>query len=258
MNRTIRTPIKWIPWIIMVMSSIAVQPLSIASAQLTSAPSFRVETDIYEGESVSPQSQHLLLFDSGVVYDLPIGLGTTFTVFDVPRERVVLLHKTARVKTSIATDTLVQMMAQLRAEAAEKGVGEKLGIDAKIVTGALPNSFAVSFGDSRYEATTQDVNNRMIAAEFASFTAWASRLNIARHLGSPPFARIALADYIAAEERMPRQVKLSVKRGFKTRVFRSEHLLVERLSDLDRKKISDVGGMIATYAEVDFSEFPSE
>jgi hypothetical protein len=248
--------------LIMALLSLAVAVSASAELPLIAAPSFRVETDIYEGDATTPQTRHLILFDAGVVYDLPVDLGPTMTVFDVPRGRVVLLHKTSRVKSSITTDTLIQMTAQLRAAAAAQGAAEKLGIDAKIVPATDPYSYTVAFGDSRYEATTQPVNNTKIAAEFASFTAWASRLNIARHVGSPPFARIALAEQMAAEERLPRQVKLQVKLGvrggFKTRTYRSEHLVVERLSDLDRKKISDVGGMMATFTEVDFSEFPSD
>lgn len=263
MNRSTCLPGKRLTSaLIMALFSLAFASSADAELPLPVAPSFRVETDIYEGDTTTPQTRHLILFDSGVVYDLPVDMGPTMTVFDVPRGRVVLLHKTSRVKTLITTDTLIQMTAQLRAAAESQGASSKLGIDAKIVPASEAYSYTVAFGDSRYDATTQPVNNTKIAAEFASFTAWASRLNIARHVGSPPFARIALAEQMAAEERLPRQVKLQVKLGvrggFKTRTFRSEHLLVERLSDLDRKKISDVGGMMATFAEVDFAEFPSD
>lgn len=230
-----------------------------ATTPLAVYPSFRVETDIYEGEATAPQSQHLILFDSGVVYDLPVGQGATITVFDVPRGRVVLIHKTSRVRTSIETDTLVQMTAQVRAAAAEAGAGQALGLDAKVVPlGDKVGTYELVFAGNRYQATAQTVTDPAIAADFASFTAWASRLNITRHIGSPPFARITLADFLAAEKSLPRQVKLEVRRGLKTRTFRSEHIIVERLSDLDRKKISDVGGMMATFQEVDFSEFPSD
>ncbi len=219
-------------------------------------PSFRVETDLYEGDATAPQSQHLILFDAGAVYDLPVGQGSVITVFDVPRNRIVLIHKVSRVRTSISTDTLIQMTAQLRAAAA--GQATALGLNAKVIPGPLPDSYVVEFGSNRYEATGQPVTDAAIAAEFASFTAWASRLNIARHVGSPPFARITLADHLAAEKLLPRELKLDIKIGLKSRKYRSENLVVERLSDLDRKKINDVGGMIATFTEVEFAEFPAE
>lgn len=221
-------------------------------------PSFRVETDLFEGDATTPQSQHLILFDSGVAYDLPVGNGSVITVFDIPRNRIVLLHKITRVRTSISSDTLIQMTAQVRTEAAAKGNAVGLGIDAKVIHGQDPDSYVIEFAGNRYEATAQPVTDPAIASEFAAFTAWAARLNIARHVGSPPFARITLADHLAAEERLPRQVKLDVRRGLKSRTFRSENLVVERLSEPDRKKISDVGGMIATFAEVEFSQFPAD
>lgn len=221
------------------------------------APSFRVETDLFEGEGSTPQSQHLILFDAGVAYDLPVGLGDIITVFDIPRERVILLHKTTRVRTSISTETLIQIAAQTRAAAEKSGASEGLGMNAKVVNGSAPDTVMVDFGNSRYEVTGQSVRNPAVAAEFSSFTSWAARLNIARHVGAPPFARITLAEYFATQNQLPRDLKLSVKQGFKTRTFRAQHMFVERLSDLDRTKITEVGSMLASYQEVDFSSFPT-
>ncbi len=223
----------------------------------TTAPSFRVETDLFEGDSSSPQSQHLILFDGGVAYDLPVGLGDIITVFDIPRGRVVLLHKTTRVRTSISTEALIQMAAQTRAAAEQSGAAGNLGLEAKIAAGNAPDSVVVSFGNNRYEATGQNVNNPLIAAEFSTFTSWAARLNIARHLGPPPFARITLAEHFASQNQLPRDLTLSVRQGLKARTYRAQHMLVERLSDLDRAKISDVGGMLASYQEVEFGSFPT-
>ncbi len=221
------------------------------------APSFRVETDLFEGENTTPQSQHLILFDSGVVYDLPVGLGDIITVFDIPRERVILLHKTTRVRTSISTETLIQMAAQTRAAAEQSGAGESLGMNAKVASGTAPDTVVVDFGNSRYEATGQPVRNPAVAAEFSAFTSWAARLNIARHLGAPPFARITLAEHFANQNQLPKDLKLSVRQGFKSRAFRAQHMFVERLSDLDRSKITEVGSMLASFQEVDFSSFPA-
>jgi len=222
------------------------------------APSFRVETELFEGTQVKPQSQHLLLFDSGVVYDLPIGVGTTITVFDPSRNRVMLLHKTQRVRTSISTESLIQISAQVRSAAIEAGSETSLGLNARVVPGQSEGSYVIEFGDTKYTATTQASGNDGIAAEYAAFTVWACRLNIARQVGSPPFARMTMADFLASEKALPRQIRLDVKRGLKTRTYRAEHLYVGRLSDLDRKKIGDVGQMIASFEEVEFSEFPAD
>jgi len=218
--------------------------------------SFRVETEIFEGTQSQPQSQHLSLFDSGLIYDLPIGGGSTITMFDPIRDRVVLLHKLQKVRTSITNDSLIRVAAQLRAAAVESGAEKRLGLSARVLQGESSGSYLVEFGDTKYVATTQTALVDSMAQQYAEFTVWASRLNLARQIGSPPFARIALAEQMASEGLVPRQVKLEVRRGLKTRTFRSEHLYVGRLSDADRQKISDIGSMMASFEEVEFSAFP--
>lgn len=219
-------------------------------------PSFRIETEVFEGTQTKPQSQHLQLFDAGVIYDLPLGTGATIAVFDPQRSRVMLLHKIQRVRTSISTDSLIEISAQVRAAAVAAGAERTLGLNARVMAGELPESYTIAFGDTQYTAATQAALNPGVAEEYAAFTVWACRLNLARHVGSPPFARMTLADFLAAENVLPRQIKLDVRRGLKIRTYRSEHLLVGRLSDLDRKKISDVGAMIAEFTEVEFAAFP--
>lgn len=221
-------------------------------------PSFRVETDIFEGTEPKPQSQHLMLFDSGVVYDLPAGVGTTITVFDPSRERVVLLHKLQKVKTSISTESLIRISAQIHAAALESNAGDSLGLEAKVKVTESPDTYAIAFSDTTYTATTQKANNPSFAKQYSDFTVWACRLNLARQIGSPPFARITLAEYLSGEGLLPQQIKLEVRRGLKTRIFRAEHLFVGRLSDQDRQKISEVTAMIADYQEVDLGDFPAE
>jgi hypothetical protein len=220
------------------------------------APSFRVEIEIFEGTQTKPQSQHLLLFDAGVIYDLPIGLGTMVTVFDPGRSRVILLHKPPRVRTSIATESLIQVSAQARAAALDAGAAQSLGLNARVAPGATAGDYVIEFADTRYSVKPQPALAEGVAAEFAAFTVWACRLNLARQVGSPPFARMTMAEFLASEKVLPRQISLEVRRGLKTRVYRAEHLYVGRLSDLDRKKISEVGQMISNYDEVDFAAFP--
>lgn len=236
--------------------AVDVVPVSNQVPVLGSAPSFRVEIEIFEGTQVKPQSQHLLLFDSGVIYDLPIGVGTTVTVFDPSRTRVMLLHKTQRVRTSVSTESLIQISAQARAAAMDAKAEKSLGLNARVTPTIVPGDYAIEFGDTKYSVKSQQTLAEGVAGEFAAFTVWACRLNLARQVGSPPFARMTMAEFLAAEKVLPRQIALEVRRGLKTRTYRAEHLYVGRLSDLDRKKIADVGQMIASYDEVEFAEFP--
>lgn len=259
---------QWTLVIVMTCLCLAAHHRSVVAADAVSeqppttlprmAPSFRIETELFEGTQTKPQSQHLLLFDAGVVYDLPMGTGSTITVFDPARSRVMLLHKVQRVRTSISTDSLIQVSAQARSAAMAAGSARSLGLDARVTKADAPDTYIIEFDGTKYSATTQPALVDGVAAEYAAFTVWACRLNIARHVGPPPFARMTLADFLAAENALPRQVKLDVRRGLKTRTYRSENLYVGRLSDLDRKRISEVGDMIASFNEVEFSAFPAD
>jgi len=256
----------WLQWIgslatmVSVVESVAVAadvvPVNHQTLPAGVAPSFRVEIEIFEGTQVKPQSQHLLLFDSGVIYDLPVGIGTTVTFFDPSRSRVMLLHKAQRVRTSISTESLIQISAQARSAAIAAGAEKSLGLNARVAPVGSSGNYAIEFGDTKYSVTSQPTLAEGVAAEFAAFTVWACRLNLARQVGSPPFARMTMAEFLAGEKVLPRQISLEVRRGLKTRVYRAEHLYVGRLSDLDRKKISEVGQMIASFEEVEFAEFP--
>jgi hypothetical protein len=220
------------------------------------SPSFRIETEVFEGTQTKPQSQHLTLFDAGVVYDLPVGGGTIVSIFDPQRSRVMLLHKIQKVRASISTETLIQISAQARAAAVAAGAEKKLGLNARVMPSGSADTYVIEFDNTKYTAVTQPAFHERIASEYAAFTVWACRLNLARHVGSPPFARMTLADFLATEKALPRQIKLDARPGLKTRTYRSEHLYVGRLSDLDRRKISEVGEMIASFSEVEFSAFP--
>lgn len=233
-----------------------VVPVNYRSQSSSFSPSFRVEIDLYEGTQERPLDQHLILFDSGVVYDLPVGTEPTITVFDPARGRVMLLHKTQRVRTSIPAETLIQLSAQARSVAIEAGAEKSLGMDARVRPTDQADSYALEFGDTKYTITAQNALAQGVASEFAQFSVWACRLNIARQVGSPPFARMTLAEFLAAEGAIPRQVRLEVRRGLKPRLLRADHLYVGRLSDLDRSKIAEVGEMLASFSEVSFAEFP--
>ncbi|MGV3486120.1 MAG: hypothetical protein ACO1RT_17010, partial [Planctomycetaceae bacterium] len=67
-------------WIVMLVTTLlASRPCAAAELPLAVYPSFRVETDLFECDETTPQSQHLILFDAGVVYDWPVGSGSVIT-----------------------------------------------------------------------------------------------------------------------------------------------------------------------------------
>lgn len=233
----------------------------LASAQpaaLPQGPSFRVETEIFEGESTTPASRHLILFDAGVIYDLDLANDRrAATVFDPVRGRVILLDKQGKIQTELSTEQLIEATAKLSLAARQGGKADAFGLNAEIVP-APEDRFETHFGEYRYATTTQSVRNPALAQAYQEFAVWAARLNVLRRRGAPPFGRMTLGEAIAASGRMPLDLTLQVASGRKSQTYRAHHLVVERLSDLDRRSIDELGDALASFKQVPLEQFPAD
>lgn len=219
-------------------------------------PSFRVTTAVFAGDAKKPAARHLILFHQGLVYDLPQIETRVVTVFDVGRDRIILLDRESQVRTTLSTDSLLKLTAQARAAAGQVGLREEVGLLAKVDSDGEPGDYSIRYGNVAYQTSTQQPADPAVAVAYGRFADWAARLNIARSLGPPPFGRMTLNQRITADQRLPRETTLTLRRRLGQDRYRSTHEFIERLSESDRQKIDDVGGMLALYEEVDLDEFP--
>ncbi|WP_164102860.1 hypothetical protein [Candidatus Laterigemmans baculatus] len=231
-----------------------------APAELPSGPSFRVETELFEGDAVQPAARHLILFDAGVIYDIRLDSGRTATLYDPTRQRVILIDRVRKQQTVVATEDLLRATAQLRGAAEQQGKGEAFGLNAKVqpVTPKEPSelpSLQIEFGNVLYTATTQPVSKPQLAQAYHAFATLAAQLNVVRRRGVPPFARMTLGEQIAAAGEIPLELKLEVWSGIKKERYRAHHLVVEQLSELDRKRIAEIGRDLAQCEEVSLDQF---
>ena len=238
--------------------ALSVVHLGSAGAPLPRGPSFRMETEMFHGDDPSPVARHKILFDAGVVYDIHAQGGRWSTVFDPTRGRVILLDAETKVQTQVATEELIKATAQLAAAAKQAEKAEAFGLQA--TPQALPDNsgYEIGFGALHYKMTTQTVQNPAIAEAYHQLAVWASRLNVLRKRGAPPFARMALGERVADDQRLPLHLTLTIREGLRKETFRAHHLVVERLSELDRKAIDQVGNQLAAYRKVELGEFPSD
>ena len=233
---------------------------AVTAAALTPAPdadaaTFRVTSRIYEGDNLNASSEHWILFDNGLIYDLPRIDDRFVTVFDPAQKRVTLLDRQGRVQTRLNTDDLLGAAAQVRADAATEQQKARIGVDAKVEPSRRVIGYSIRFADFEYHATTQQPDDPDVAADYGRFTLLASQLNIVRHLGPPPFARMTLVQYMAARGELPLECTLLVGQGENTQRYRSTFAVAE-LSETDRKKIDGIRSMLALYREVPLKEFP--
>lgn len=250
-------------WVILlVMSGLALvsKDLLGQETQIPKGPSFRVETEVFEGDSTSPASQHLILFDAGVIYDLRLDDNRLATLYDPARGRIVLVDLQHRQQTTLTPSDLLMASAQFRAAIEQEGKEDAFGLNVKVEKLAATAEetavqFEVGFGDTRYTSTTQSVRNPEIARAYHEFVVLASRLNIVRKQGIPPFARLALGEQIAEANRLPLSTVLELKQGLRKQKYRSHLLVVEQLSTKDRERIADLGKVLASCEEVAFGDF---
>lgn len=237
------------------LSSAWTEPLSAQSA-LPQGPSFRLETEIYNADENTPLARHKILFDSGVIYDLEEMGGTIQTIFDPTRERVVLLDTKAQLQAELSTQQLIDATVQLSAAARQNSKAAAFGLDAEVVQ--TDDHYAVSFGSCKYETTTQKLSRPEFAHAYHELTVWAARLNVLRRVGVPPFGRMALGEKLSAAGLVPLELTLSIDEGSKVQRYRAHHLVIETLSELDRRAIQKVGDNLVNFRKVSLEEFPTE
>lgn len=242
---------SFISALIVVLFMPAVGTVSALGADQT----FSVTTQIFVGEQKTPASEHQILFDQGLVYDVPVINRRFITVFDPAQKRVTLLDRDTQVQASVSTDDLIKITAQARATVSDDEQKKKLGMKAEVQSSQNGQGYTIKFANIEYRTTTQKPNDPAIATDYAMFVDLASRLNLVRRLGPPPFGRMTLHQKLAANAELPLELKLIVTGSKQTETYRSTHSVGD-LTDTDRETINEVRGYLALYRQVDLNVFP--
>ena len=240
----------------------------------SSTPSFRVTNTIFTDKDQDPSTRHLILFHDNLVYDLSENInesnqaktpskheggdqivGNAITVYDLTRGRVILLDRETQTRSTLSTEDLIKFTAQARATAKTPELADKLGMDAEAVFDTAAGVYSITFGGIRYEVSTEKVENPMVANLYGQFADMASRLNLVRRLGLPPFAQMKLSQRIASDGEIPKETRLSIRRGLQIHRFHSTHQLIAQVSQSDLKRMDEIGSMLALYREVSLNDF---
>lgn len=94
---------------------------TLCTASLTAAQDFRVETDVFVGRKQEPVAEYLTLFYGNYIYDFLLTDAQEITVFDVARNRFILLDPSRQVKTELTTSQVDAFHQELR----ERGLGRQ-------------------------------------------------------------------------------------------------------------------------------------
>ncbi len=222
---------------------------------------FRVNTDIYIDEKKPPIKQTLTLFQEGVYYDFEdinddVSQGR-ITVIDPKRGRIVLIDRKRRVKSTLKTKDIQEMVASARVQ-----VDAKLAAASKteIQTGEGGKEQAVVKNDSlEYRSTMQrsvaSDTAADTAAQFADFADWSARLNAVFPPKLPPYLRLDLNHLIRERNMLPQEIRRLSHQGSRQSTVIARVQPIWAIGNDDATRIARVGLMLADFREVSAAEY---
>ena len=214
---------------------------------------FTVTTKIYADNPKTPAAHHRLLFDSGVIYDIDVIDANHVAIYDPAAKHVTLMDLGEQTQTNVSTDELLEITAGAKAAATTPELRDQLGLDAEVKPSLRVKGYAISFAGIEYDVTVQTTQHRWMSTDFGRFSDLAAKLNLIRREGVIPFARMTLGSYIAAAGEIPLETRLTITRGSEATAFRST-AMIGKLSEEDRKTISDLRGRLSLYRAVPLAE----
>lgn len=217
------------------------------------AASFVMTNEVFASDG-SPIEAHEIVFDQGRAYDFTRSDDRFVTVFDITTETVTLLDRTNRSKAIVAGETLLKAAIQTEAMLSGEENATDLGVQAKVDVSPDQTDVTTNYGDTTYQVSTVSVADRAVTDAYAQFVELASRLNLVRHRGGPPFARLRVYEQIRQLGRLPVQTNLVRKSADSTQAMRATHQR-GTIAEQHRRRINEVAGMMTLYKSVDLDSF---
>jgi hypothetical protein len=216
---------------------------------------FRIETDVFAEGVAKPLSQTLTLFQDGIAYDLPREENMDITMFDPRNNRLVRFSKQARLQTTLQISEMRQLMESARKQAESTELAVYLrGAEKVEATGDK-----VTVGDDtlRYETTLQRPSPSNSAETSAgAYRSFADAMILMNAFdGIPPFARLALNAAVEDQQAVPKEIRQSIQRGKKKRVYICRLHATWLLSKADRSRIAEIQEMLVSFPNVSQAEY---
>lgn len=235
----------------------------LASATEAAAQDFRVETDVFLDKKKEPVSQYLTLFKAGVVYDFMREAPHEVTIYDVQRGRFMLLAPTRTVQTTVTLDQLLQLTAQIQAQASLSDDEDvRFMAEPKFDVRYDPSERLIELASKRLTYAAKGIEppngDAGIVRRYENFANGYARLNGLRLGNMPPFARMQLNEQLAQHGWVPEVVtkKVVSRAAFGKEVeIRSRHLFSWRILPTDEGKIDETYRQMQTFQNVRLEEY---
>ena len=229
-----------------------------------SAQEFRLDSQVYSGDSSEPVSHNVTLFSPKLVCDYlmsnevdpqPIEI----VVFDTRQKLIVLLDPARKVRVEIPYLQTMKLTDALRRETLQNDrakflVNDEYEEDSDLVE----NWFTLSSPNIQYQIKGNRPKDETIIPAYLDFLDHFTRLSSTDPKRIPPFPRMRLNRTIKTLGWIPSEVKI---KGYKNELFReaftatSRHNVTSGLTATDRRMITDAKELWMQFSAVDLTEY---
>ena len=226
------------------------------------ADDFRVDNKVFLEDHKEPISRSSTIFAKAMVYDFLEKPAEIF-VFDRPREQFILLSTERRVSAQVSMQDVVTFTEQLRRRAAEQSDSfVQFLANPKFEQHHDPTAATVTVASPWLSYQVQGVAapSAEMTAQFREFSDCFVRLSpILDPAARPPFARMILNEALQRAGLLPQKVTLTItpKRGLMPQrtTIRSEHQLIDRLSQADLDRVVQAQQFMAIFNPVGLEQY---
>lgn len=226
----------------------------------SAADVFRMETEVFVGGDSKPVVEYLTLFTESAIYDFRLTKPEELSVFDLQRNRIVLLDPVTKCKATVSTDEILQFTAAIKTEVDDANPVFFAAAHPQLESSTDEETqwLTLSSKHLTYRVKGSKPKQSSATRRYQEFADWSARLSAMRLGNLPPFARIELNKAAADRGWLPEEVERVINPGKLTQrkqEVRSTHLVNWLLSDEDRKKVEKVGDQLSSYREVSIADF---
>jgi hypothetical protein len=226
------------------------------------ADDFRVDNKVFFEDQKEPVSRSSTIFAKALVYDFLEKPAEIF-IFDRPREQFILLDAERRVAAQVAMQDVMSFTEQLRQRAAaQRDPYVQFLANPTFEQHYEPATTTLSLSSPwlSYQVQGMAAPGPAAMAQYREFSDCYARLGpILDAAARPPFARMILNEALQKEGLIPQKLTLTLtpKRGFmpKRIVIRSEHELIDRLSQADLDRVVQAQQYMTIFSPVGLEQY---
>ena len=230
--------------------------------QVTEKIEFKLSNEVYVGESTTPLSTNLTLFDDQRVFDFRYSANNKLqeiAIFDAKDRSFVLLDVDRELRLKIDNLQLLRILEGMRKELEQSPkVSHLLFTDSIENYEPAKETIQVVSPRIQYEVKGKRPNQDQVLVRYLRFLENYTLLSVTDPRRMPPFARIKVNRAIKKFGILPDSVSLTIRDAADTRnelVANSRHKLQLRLSGADRALIDSARGSWMEFREVELAEY---